>query len=61
MYGAVRFEGKGSLMMEFTDFDPGQLAAGDAVSMIFRIKDEDKLRDFRRYFWKAAPVSSASG
>ena len=61
MYGAVRFEGKGSLMMEFTDFDPGQLAAGDAVSMIFRIKDVDKLRDFRRYFWKAAPVSSASG
>lgn len=56
MYGAVRFEGKASLMMEFADFDPGQLKVGDKVSMCFRIKDQDSLRDFRRYFWKAAPA-----
>jgi len=56
MYGAVAFEGKGSLIMEFADFDPGQLQVGDSVSMTFRIKDKDKLRDFRRYFWKAVPA-----
>ncbi len=56
MYGAVRFADKASLMMEFADFDPGQLRLGDPVTMTFRIKDEDKLRDFRRYFWKAAPL-----
>jgi hydroxymethylglutaryl-CoA synthase len=56
MYGAVRFEGKGSLMMEFADFDPGQLQVGDAVSMTFRIKDQDAVRDYRRYFWKAVPA-----
>jgi hydroxymethylglutaryl-CoA synthase len=56
MYGAVRFDGKASLMMELADFDPGQVQVGDAVSMAFRIKDEDKLRDFRRYFWKAVPA-----
>lgn len=56
MYGAVRFEGKGSLMMEFADFDPGQLKVGDAVSMTFRIKDQDAVRDYRRYFWKAVPA-----
>jgi hydroxymethylglutaryl-CoA synthase len=56
MYGAVRFEGGASLMMEFADFDPGQLAVGDSVSMCFRIKDRDAVRNFRRYFWKAVPV-----
>ena len=56
MYGAVRFEGGASLMMEFADFDPGPLAVGDSVSMCFRIKDRDAIRNFRRYFWKAVPV-----
>ena len=61
MYGAVRFEGKASLMMEFADFDPGQLKVGDAVNMVFRIKDQDAVRDFRRYFWKAVPAHSWAG
>ncbi|MBT4519823.1 MAG: 3-oxoacyl-ACP synthase [Halieaceae bacterium] len=59
MYGAVRFEGKASLMMELADFDPGQVKAGDAVCMSFRIKDKDAVRDFRRYFWKAVPARSS--
>jgi hydroxymethylglutaryl-CoA synthase len=61
MYGAVRFEGKASLMMEFADFDSGQLQVGDAVSMVFRIKDQDTLRDYRRYFWKAVPAQYKAG
>jgi 3-hydroxy-3-methylglutaryl CoA synthase len=60
MYGNVRFGGKAVLMMEFTGFDPGQLAIGAAVRMEFRIKDFDKLRHFHRYFWKAAPATGAA-
>jgi hypothetical protein len=26
------------------------------MRMVFRIKDFDERRGFRRYFWKAAPV-----
>jgi hypothetical protein len=29
--------------------------------MVYRIKDFDKQRGFRRYFWKATPVRDASG
>jgi hypothetical protein len=28
--------------------------------MVYRIKDFDKQRGFRRYFWKATPVRSES-
>ena len=56
IYGNVEFAGGGNLLMEMTDVAPGQLAAGLPVSFVFRIKDRDSLRGFRRYFWKAAPV-----
>ncbi len=60
MYGSVRFEKKSTLMMEFTDFDPGQLAIGIDLQMVFRIKDFDPLRGYHRYFWKAAPATRPS-
>ena len=53
LYGNVEFGEGGNLLMEFTDAEPGEFAAGDAVRFMFRIKDEDRLRTFRRYFWKA--------
>jgi len=28
------------------------------VEMVFRIKDVDDLRGFKRYFWKATPVQT---
>jgi len=40
--------------MEVTDIDAGELKVNDAVRFVFRIKDEDRPRGFRRYFWKAA-------
>ena len=57
MYGNVRFEGGGVVMMEYADFSPGDLKVGTPVSMQFRIKDEDSRRGFKRYFWKAAPLN----
>jgi hydroxymethylglutaryl-CoA synthase len=44
------------VMIDFTDVDPGELAVGQPMRMMFRIKDIDQQRGFRRYFWKAAPA-----
>ncbi len=53
VYGNVEFADGGNLLMEVTDIEPGELSVGDAVRFEFRIKDEDRARAFRRYFWKA--------
>jgi 3-hydroxy-3-methylglutaryl CoA synthase len=52
-YGNVEFVDGGNLLMEFTDVDPGEIHVGDDVRFVFRIKDFDRVRGFRRYFWKA--------
>jgi 3-hydroxy-3-methylglutaryl CoA synthase len=57
-YGMVAFEEGGRLMIDFTDVDAGSLAVGDAVRMVFRIRETDPLRGFVRYFWKAAPAGA---
>ncbi|WP_321393866.1 3-oxoacyl-[acyl-carrier-protein] synthase III C-terminal domain-containing protein [Emcibacter sp.] len=57
MYGNVAFEDGGVIMMEFTDFEPGELKVGQPVRFVFRIKDKDPKRNFCRYFWKAAPTN----
>jgi 3-hydroxy-3-methylglutaryl CoA synthase/uncharacterized OB-fold protein len=56
VYGNVSFAEGGNLLMEFTDLDAGELAVGDRVRFVLRIKDQDPLRRFRRYFWKAVKV-----
>jgi hydroxymethylglutaryl-CoA synthase len=59
MYGNVAFDDGGVIMMEFADFDPGQLSVGTPVRFVFRIKEKDPKRQFHRYFWKAAPIHIA--
>ena len=55
-YGMVQFEEGGRAMIDFTDVDPGAgLVVGEPMRMMFRVKDYDTRRGFRRYFWKAAP------
>ena len=56
LYGNVEFGEGGNLLMEFTDAEPGEITAGDTVRFVFRIKDQDRVRAFRRYFWKAVKV-----
>jgi hydroxymethylglutaryl-CoA synthase len=55
-FGHIDFEGGGRVLMEFTDTAPDELHSGLAVRMVFRIKEFDSKRGFRRYFWKATPV-----
>ncbi len=56
VYGHVEFADGANCMLEFTDFAPGAVAVGNEVRMVFRIKDFDTRRNFRRYFWKPAPL-----
>jgi hydroxymethylglutaryl-CoA synthase len=56
-YGMIQFEGGGRWMMDFADIDPEALEVGQPMRMMFRIKDIDGQRGFRRYFWKAAPAA----
>jgi 3-hydroxy-3-methylglutaryl CoA synthase len=58
VYGNVEFAEGGNLLMEFTDIEPGELKVDDALRFVYRIKDEDRQRGFRRYFWKATPVNT---
>lgn len=52
-FGMVEFDGGGRLMMDFTEVQEGTIDSGTAVSVHFRIKQIDKQRGFRKYFWKA--------
>ena len=39
------------------DIDPDtELQVGQPMRMVFRVKDYDTNRGFRRYFWKATPA-----
>ncbi|WP_246265803.1 3-oxoacyl-[acyl-carrier-protein] synthase III C-terminal domain-containing protein [Aromatoleum diolicum] len=55
-FGHIDFEGGGRVLMEFADTDPDELQVGLPLRMVFRVKDFDSKRGFRRYFWKATPA-----
>ncbi|WP_419825757.1 zinc ribbon domain-containing protein [Sphingomonas sp.] len=56
--GLMQFESGARVFMEVADVAPNDLLpVGASVRMVFRRKDEDKLRGYVRYFWKAAPAS----
>jgi len=57
-YGMVEFEEGGRVMIDFTDIDAAALQVGQPMQMMFRIKDIDQARGFRRYYWKAAPAAA---
>lgn len=55
-YGMIDFDGGGRMIAEFADVVPADLAVGNRMRMVFRIKAVDEMRHFKRYFWKATPV-----
>ncbi len=57
-FGMVEFEGGGKLMMDFTEVEQGAIDTGTAVTLHFRIRQFDTQRGFRKYFWKAMPLSN---
>lgn len=54
-YGMIGFARGGRFLVEFADCEPEDIVSGADVRMVFRIKDYDSPRGFRRYFWKAVP------
>jgi 3-hydroxy-3-methylglutaryl CoA synthase len=60
-YGMVQFDEGGRFLANFTDVDVGGVDTGMDMRMMFRIKDFDHQRGFRRYFWKAAPSETQAG
>ena len=58
-YGMIQFDDGGRWMMDFTDVGAEALAVGQPMRMMFRVKDIDTQRGFRRYFWKAAPAAAS--
>ena len=59
-FGTVDFEGGGRMITEFADIEAGEIEVGSDMRMVFRIKSFDDMRGFRKYFWKAAPVTTTS-
>lgn len=55
-FGMVQFDGGGRMLMDFSEIDAASIDVGLPVRMVFRIKDADPLRGFKRYFWKAVPA-----
>ena len=60
MFGMIEFENGAKFMMEFTGFNPKEVEVGMPVEMVFRVKEVEKERNFRTYFWKAGPKSKAN-
>ncbi len=59
-FGHIDFDNGARVLMEFTDTDREELHPGLPVRMVYRIKELDPKRGFRRYFWKAVPVRAAN-
>lgn len=57
-YGMIQFEGGGRWIMDFTDIGEDEMQVNQEMKMVFRIKDIDHQRGFRRYFWKATPAAT---
>jgi len=60
-YGMIEFEEGGRMNAEFCDIDADDISVGREMRMMFRIKAQDELRGFTRYFWKAAPLGRQMG
>lgn len=54
--GLAQFDNGARLLMEIVDVGKQELDVGTPLKMVFRVKANDRLRGYRRYFWKAVPA-----
>ena len=59
--GLIQFENQARLLMEVVDVGSDGIDIGTPLRMVYRIKELDKARGYRRYFWKATPVGAVKG
>lgn len=55
--GLAQFDNGARVLMEIVDVGKQELDVGTPLQMVFRVKANDKLRGYRRYFWKATPAT----
>ena len=53
--GFVQFDNGARLQMEMVDMPAEGVELGTPLAMVFRIKEQDRVRGYSRYFWKAVP------
>ena len=56
--GFVQFENGARLLMETVDIGSQELDVGTPLRVVYRIKEIDKARGYRRYFWKTTPLQA---
>jgi 3-hydroxy-3-methylglutaryl CoA synthase len=56
--GFIQFDNGARVLMEIVDVGRGGIEAGAAVRMVYRVKENDRQRGYKRYFWKATPIAS---
>ncbi|MFC6283525.1 MULTISPECIES: hydroxymethylglutaryl-CoA synthase family protein [Polaromonas] len=54
--GFVQFENGARLLMETVDVSAQALEKDMPLRVVYRIKEIDKTRGYRRYFWKTTPI-----
>jgi 3-hydroxy-3-methylglutaryl CoA synthase len=59
--GFVQFDNGARVLMEIVDVGSSGLTTGMPLRMVYRVKDHDKVRGYKRYFWKATPVTANAG
>lgn len=59
--GFIQFANGARVPMEMVDAPVGGIEVGMPMRQVFRVKDIDRERGYRRYFWKATPVRLAGG
>lgn len=55
--GFVQFENGARVLMEMVDVGPDGVDVGMPLRMVLRVKEKDRERGYRRYFWKATPIT----
>lgn len=56
LYGKIEFEGGGRHTLDFTDCTIDELSIGKTMTVTFRRKFHDNIRNIIGYYWKAVPV-----
>jgi len=55
--GFVQYENGARLLMEIVDVGASGIDVGSRLRNVFRVKEIDRPRGYKRYFWKATPIS----
>jgi len=56
--GFVQFDNGARVLMEMVDIGKDGVETGQALRMVYRIKEKDRARGYNRYFWKSTPVAA---